>query len=53
MERLIAFWKYLLSFQKTDWTLHDYPIRIKKHPQTDLDSPMYQGKRKKKGNKKC
>lgn len=41
MERLIAFWKYLLSFRKTDWTLHDYPIRIKKHPQTDLDSPIY------------
>jgi hypothetical protein len=29
LHRISAFWKYLLSFRKRDWDLHDYPIRIR------------------------
>ena len=40
-EKIRAWWKYLLSLFKTDWSLSDYPIRVRKQ---DID-PDYIGTR--------
>jgi hypothetical protein len=36
-EAAICFWKYCLSFRKRDWSLDDYPVRIRKNQPLDLD----------------
>jgi len=36
-EAAICFWKYCLSFQKRDWSLDDYPVRIRKNQPLELD----------------
>jgi hypothetical protein len=41
MEQLLASWKRVLSFLKREWTLRDYPIRVKKQAQTNPEIPKY------------
>jgi hypothetical protein len=41
MQQLLAFWKRLLSFLKTEWTLRDYPVRVKKQADTSPEIPKY------------
>jgi len=36
-EAAICFWKYCLSFQKRDWSLDDYPVRVRKNQPLELD----------------
>ncbi len=40
--RIVAFWKYCLSFRKHDWELSDYPIAIREHKfNPDYSSPRF------------
>jgi hypothetical protein len=40
--RIVAFWKYCLSFRKHDWELSDYPVAIREHKfNPDYSSPRF------------
>lgn len=41
MEKLSAIFKWLMSFQKSDWVLSDYPLRIQEQNQIDEAVPKY------------
>src|SRR5271168_4661418 len=40
--RIVALWKYCLSFRKHDWQLSDYPVAIREHKfNPDYSSPRF------------
>jgi len=38
--QLLAFWKWCLSFRKTDWCVEDYPIALRKQGPDASDVPL-------------
>lgn len=42
INRMLAAWKWLLSFRKSEWSLNDYPIRVtRQEPDPTFSAPRF------------